>query len=184
LVDGVAILRGGVLLDIGTLAEMRHLSTRSVEAMFEGAPPDFSAVAGVSAMAFSRREVAYPLVPPRVQISPPRTGGAVAGIFTPIDPSLAWAPYTVPNARAARRRAAQTASAISAIRITSIISGPRRPIQPPHRSCPSSQSISILLPRRSLSALAMYAKGRKFRLPGASTPVNVASTLAWREAGR
>jgi ABC-2 type transport system ATP-binding protein len=48
LCDRVAILRMGELLEIGTLAEMRHLSAFSVQAMFDGPPPDLSHVAGVS----------------------------------------------------------------------------------------------------------------------------------------
>jgi ABC-2 type transport system ATP-binding protein len=51
LCDRVAILRRGELLEIGTLAEMRHLSAFSVEAAFEGPPPDLSAVPGVTALA-------------------------------------------------------------------------------------------------------------------------------------
>jgi ABC-2 type transport system ATP-binding protein len=48
LCDRVGILRGGVLVEIGTLAEMRHLSALTVEATFEGAIPDLSRVPGVS----------------------------------------------------------------------------------------------------------------------------------------
>jgi ABC-2 type transport system ATP-binding protein len=50
LCDRVAILRAGELLEIGTLAELRHLAALSVEATFEGAPPDLHAVPGVSAV--------------------------------------------------------------------------------------------------------------------------------------
>jgi len=50
LCDRVAILRLGQLLEVGTIAEMRHLSALSVEATFEGAPPDLSGVPGVSAL--------------------------------------------------------------------------------------------------------------------------------------
>ena len=50
LCDRVAILRVGELLQIGTLDEMRHLSALSVEATFEGAPPDVAGVPGVSAV--------------------------------------------------------------------------------------------------------------------------------------
>jgi ABC-2 type transport system ATP-binding protein len=49
LCDRVAILRAGELLEIGTLAQMRHLAALRVEATFDGAPPDVSRVAGVSA---------------------------------------------------------------------------------------------------------------------------------------
>jgi ABC-2 type transport system ATP-binding protein len=48
LCDRVAILRDGELLEIGTLAEMRHLAALSIEATFDGMPPDVSEVEGVS----------------------------------------------------------------------------------------------------------------------------------------
>jgi len=51
LCDRVAILRGGHLVEVGTLAEMRHLSALSVEATFTQAPPDLS---GCRARATSR----------------------------------------------------------------------------------------------------------------------------------
>jgi ABC-2 type transport system ATP-binding protein len=50
LADRVAILRRGELLEIGTLAEMRHLAALSVEATFAGPPPDLRDVPGVSAV--------------------------------------------------------------------------------------------------------------------------------------
>ena len=50
LCDRVGILRDGKLVEIGTLAEMRHLSALSVEATFDGPVPDLSAVPGVSAL--------------------------------------------------------------------------------------------------------------------------------------
>src|SRR6266542_346677 len=51
LCDRVAILRAGRLVEVGTLAEMRHLSALSVEATFTQAPPDLS---GCRARATSR----------------------------------------------------------------------------------------------------------------------------------
>ncbi len=48
LCDCVAILRAGVLVDLGTLSEMRHLSASTVEATFEGPVPDLTGVPGVS----------------------------------------------------------------------------------------------------------------------------------------
>jgi ABC-2 type transport system ATP-binding protein len=48
LCDRVAILRAGHLVEVGTLAEMRHLSALAIEATFTGPPPDLSAVPGVS----------------------------------------------------------------------------------------------------------------------------------------
>ena len=50
LCDRVAILRLGELLQIGTLEEMRHLSALSVEATFDGTPPDVSGLPGVTAL--------------------------------------------------------------------------------------------------------------------------------------
>ena len=48
--DRVAILRAGELVEVGTLAEMRHLSALSVDATFDAPPPDVSRVPGVSAV--------------------------------------------------------------------------------------------------------------------------------------
>jgi ABC-2 type transport system ATP-binding protein len=48
LCDRVAILRAGVLVDLGTLSQMRHLSASTVEATFEGPVPDLGGVPGVS----------------------------------------------------------------------------------------------------------------------------------------
>ena len=42
LCDRVAILRQGRLVDLGTMAELRHLSAVTVEATFAGAVPDLS----------------------------------------------------------------------------------------------------------------------------------------------
>jgi ABC-2 type transport system ATP-binding protein len=50
LCDRVAILRAGQLVEIGTLAEMRHLSALSIDAEFDVAPPDLSNIPGVSAI--------------------------------------------------------------------------------------------------------------------------------------
>jgi ABC-2 type transport system ATP-binding protein len=50
LCDRVAILRHGKLLQVGTLAELRHLSALSIEATFDGPPPDVSGVPGVTAV--------------------------------------------------------------------------------------------------------------------------------------
>jgi ABC-2 type transport system ATP-binding protein len=55
LCDRVAILRHGELLEMGTLADLRHLSALSVEATFDGTPPDVSAVPGVSAAVIDGR---------------------------------------------------------------------------------------------------------------------------------
>ena len=47
LCDRVAILRAGKLIELGTLAKMRHLSAVTVEATFVGKAPGVSDVAGV-----------------------------------------------------------------------------------------------------------------------------------------
>jgi ABC-2 type transport system ATP-binding protein len=57
LCDRVGILRDGVLIDMGTLAEMRHLSAVSVEATCDGAVPDLSGVPGVSSVKVEGRVV-------------------------------------------------------------------------------------------------------------------------------
>jgi ABC-2 type transport system ATP-binding protein len=48
--DRVAILRAGELVEVGTLAEMRHLSALSIDATFDTTPPDLSKVPGVTAV--------------------------------------------------------------------------------------------------------------------------------------
>jgi ABC-2 type transport system ATP-binding protein len=48
--DRIAILRAGHLVEVGTLAEMRHLSALQVEAELEGTVPDLAHVPGVSAV--------------------------------------------------------------------------------------------------------------------------------------
>jgi len=50
LCERVAILRSGRLIEAGSLAEMRHLSALSVEATFDGTPPDVSHVPGVTSV--------------------------------------------------------------------------------------------------------------------------------------
>ena len=48
LCDRVGILREGKLVELGTLSEMRHLSSLTVEATFEHEPPKVNHVEGVS----------------------------------------------------------------------------------------------------------------------------------------
>ncbi len=47
LCDRVGILREGRLVDQGTLAELRHLTSQTVEVTFAGPPPDLATVLGV-----------------------------------------------------------------------------------------------------------------------------------------
>ena len=48
--DRVAILRAGELVEVGTLAQMRHLSALSIDATFDATPPDLSMIPGVTAV--------------------------------------------------------------------------------------------------------------------------------------
>jgi len=57
LCDRVGIVREGQLVEIGTLAQLRHLSALTVEATFDSAVPDLSAVQGVSAVTSEGRVV-------------------------------------------------------------------------------------------------------------------------------
>jgi ABC-2 type transport system ATP-binding protein len=57
LCDRVGILRAGKLVEMGTLAEMRHLSSLTVEATFDGSVPDLSRVPGVSSVQVEGRVV-------------------------------------------------------------------------------------------------------------------------------
>ena len=57
LCDRVGILREGVLVEMGTLAEMRHLSALTVEATFDGSVPDLSRVPGVRSIQVEGRVV-------------------------------------------------------------------------------------------------------------------------------
>jgi ABC-2 type transport system ATP-binding protein len=50
LCDRVAILREGKLIEVGTLAEMRHLSALTVEATFADKPPKVDHLEGVSSV--------------------------------------------------------------------------------------------------------------------------------------
>jgi len=55
--DRVGILRAGALVEMGTLADMRHLSALTVEARFEAAVPDLSAVPGVTSVEITGQTV-------------------------------------------------------------------------------------------------------------------------------
>jgi ABC-2 type transport system ATP-binding protein len=57
LCDRVGILRQGKLVELGTLAEMRHLAALTVEATFAGTIPDLSGVPGVSSVQADGRVV-------------------------------------------------------------------------------------------------------------------------------
>jgi ABC-2 type transport system ATP-binding protein len=57
LCERVGILKQGKLVEVGTLAEMRHLSALSIEATFDGPVPDLSEVQGVSSVEADGRVV-------------------------------------------------------------------------------------------------------------------------------
>jgi ABC-2 type transport system ATP-binding protein len=57
LCDRVGILRAGRLVEMGTMAELRHLSALTVEATFAGTVPDLGAVPGVTAVSLDGRTV-------------------------------------------------------------------------------------------------------------------------------
>jgi ABC-2 type transport system ATP-binding protein len=57
LCDRIAILRRGRLVEIGTLAQLRHLSALTVEATFGGPPPDVTGIPGVSAVSVTGRQL-------------------------------------------------------------------------------------------------------------------------------
>lgn len=50
--DRVAILRSGKLVEYGTLQELRHLSAKTVEAVYRGQRPDLDGVSGVEDIEF------------------------------------------------------------------------------------------------------------------------------------
>jgi len=55
LCDRVGILRAGRLAEMGSLAQLRQLSARTVQATFDGPVPDLSRVPGVSSLAVDGR---------------------------------------------------------------------------------------------------------------------------------
>ncbi|HSD56333.1 MAG TPA: ABC transporter ATP-binding protein [Candidatus Saccharimonadales bacterium] len=54
LCDRVAVLRAGKLVELGTLDEMRHLSSVTIDATFKGQPPKVSHIKGVSKVVTSK----------------------------------------------------------------------------------------------------------------------------------
>jgi len=57
LCDRVGILRDGHLVEMGTLAEMRHLSALTIEVTFDATPPDLAGVTGVTRAVTEGRRV-------------------------------------------------------------------------------------------------------------------------------
>ncbi len=74
LCDRVAILREGRLVEIGTLSDMRHLSSVTVEVTLEGSVPDLSHIPGVTVIsaegAAARLHVRGSMVPLMAALAP------------------------------------------------------------------------------------------------------------------
>jgi ABC-2 type transport system ATP-binding protein len=87
LCDRVGILRDGKLVEMGTLAEMRHLSALTVEATFEGQVPDLSYVPGVSAVRVDGRVVTCHVRGPVEPLLQVLAGAGVTGLLSR-EPSL------------------------------------------------------------------------------------------------
>ena len=71
LCDRVAILRDGRLVEVGTLADMRHLSSFTVEATFDRTVPDLAGVDGVLSVSTHGRQATMQLrgsVEPLLQV--------------------------------------------------------------------------------------------------------------------
>jgi ABC-2 type transport system ATP-binding protein len=73
LCDRIAILRNGRLVEIGTMGDLRHLSSLSIEAVFTSTPPDLSGVPGVHDIEIDgnvlRCQVSGPVEPVLKQLS-------------------------------------------------------------------------------------------------------------------
>jgi polyether ionophore transport system ATP-binding protein len=59
LCDRVGILKAGTLVDQGSLQELRHLSTQTVEVTFDGPPPPLDGLPGVKSASAGRTGVRY-----------------------------------------------------------------------------------------------------------------------------
>jgi ABC-2 type transport system ATP-binding protein len=59
LCDRVGILRGGRLVDEGTLAQLRHLSAQTIEVTFDGPPPSLNGLAGVHVVSAGEHTLRY-----------------------------------------------------------------------------------------------------------------------------
>jgi len=62
--DRVAIIRAGELVEVGTLADLRHLSALSVDATFDTAPPDLTRIPGVTGVQVDGNHVRCHVVGP------------------------------------------------------------------------------------------------------------------------
>jgi ABC-2 type transport system ATP-binding protein len=87
LCDRVGILGAGNLVEMGTFAQLRHLSSLTVEATFDGSVPDLSLVPGVSSVQVEGRVVRCHV---RGTAEPPLKVLAAAGVHELLsrEPSL------------------------------------------------------------------------------------------------
>jgi len=85
--DRVAILRAGELVEVGTLAQMRHLSAVHVEAQMDGQVPDLSSIRGVRGVEVHGKRVSCQVTG---SMEPLLTALAAAGVrhLTSREPSL------------------------------------------------------------------------------------------------
>jgi ABC-2 type transport system ATP-binding protein len=87
LCDRVGILRDGCLVEMGTLAQMRHLTALTVEATFDGPVPDLSGVPGVSSVVADGRVVRCHVRGPVDPLLRVLAGAGVTGLLSR-EPSL------------------------------------------------------------------------------------------------
>ena len=85
--DRVAILRAGRLVEVGTLAEMRHLSALHVDAELDGPVPDLSPVPGVSRVEVDGHHVRCQVTGPVEPLLTVLTGAGVRHLVSR-EPSL------------------------------------------------------------------------------------------------
>ena len=77
LCDRIAVLRGGKLVELGSLSELKHLSAVTIEATFEGNPPSVERVKGVSNVKVHKNHL-------QCQVTGPVT--ELLGVLTPARP--------------------------------------------------------------------------------------------------
>jgi len=87
LCDRVGILRSGRLVEMGTMAQLRHLSALTVEATFETTVPDLSKVEGVTAVQVDGRVVRCQVHGTVVPLLKVLAGSGVQGLLSR-EPSL------------------------------------------------------------------------------------------------
>jgi len=87
--DGIAVLREGRLIEMGTLAEMRHLSAVTVEVTFEGDAPDLSTVDGVVSATSAGRHADLQVRGHRI-VPTASIGIAVSGATSTRYPARSW----------------------------------------------------------------------------------------------